>query len=687
LFNPKLPPMHKYYYMWLWLVLLPGFIQAQESVDLDKVEPGRFDQGKMWTFENPPVEYFQEAYNFTPTDEWMEDVRKSALRFATWCSASFISEEGLIMTNHHCSRSVVGSVMNEDENFDENGFYAETRADERRVPDLFVDQLVVLADITDEVKALTGISEDSALAVVEAKYAAKEEWSGLKIENRTFYSGGKYSLYGFKTYEDVRLVLYPELALGFYGGDPDNFTYPRYNLDFTFFRAYDESGEPLTPSNYFTFNPAGAEEDEVVFVIGNPGSTGRYLTMSQLEYQRDTSVPAILSYLQDKMEILMVEADRRTDIYKKDSITNQAFSLSNSNKAYTGRLEGYYDPVLMTKKAKKEEQVRTNVKVEGDDPWTEIEANVAEMSKIYGDLIFLSPGQLGGKVMQILHKLYSYRLALEQEEEEAIEAQKTDIETLLSDFDPQLERALFGSQLAEIKEHSKGGFIDGLLAGADPYDKAKELIDESMLINDAEKFFKQKAGKLDKEPLMAYANEFVPRYQRNGAKYGQLSAQNQEFQKKISNLTFQLSGVTSPPDATFSLRLADGIVKGYEYNGTEAPYKTTYFGLYDRHFSNNKEFPWNLPEKWKNPPLELLKAPLNFVSTADIIGGNSGSPIINQNAEVVGLVFDGNIESLPGYFIYDPAINRTVSVHAGGIAAAVKYIYKAERLLKELNIE
>ncbi len=203
------------------------------------------------------------------------------------------------------------------------------------------------------------------------------------------------------------------------------------------------------------------------------------------------------------------------------------------------------------------------------------------------------------------------------------------------------------------------------------------------------KFFNLKASKLAKseEPLLKMANSFVPRYREASAKMGQLSQENRGYQQKISNLTFQLSGLTSPPDATFSLRLADGVVKGYDYNGTTAPVFTTYFGLYDRHYSNNGEYPWNLPDRWKNPPMELLKSPLNFVCTADIIGGNSGSPVINTNQEVVGLVFDGNIESLPGYFIFDDTYNRTVSVHAGGIAAAVKYIYKAERLYQELNIE
>ncbi len=669
------------------ILMLPVLVFSQNTINLEEVQPGRFDQGKMWTFENPPVEYFEEEYGFTPSQEWMDDVRKSALRFASWCSASFISENGLIMTNHHCSRSVVASVMKEGESFDENGFYAKTQEEERRVPDLFVDQLLLIADITQEVKKRKDMEPDSALNVIQKEYAAKEAWKDLILETRTFYSGGKYSLYGFKRYEDIRLVLYPELPLGYYGGDPDNFTYPRYNLDFTFFRAYDEDGIPLIPSNYFEFNPKGANENDPVFVIGNPGSTGRYLTMSQLYYQRDVSVPTVLSFLRNRVDILMLTADRIEDVYKKDSVTNLAFSLSNANKAYTGRLDGLNDPYLMAKKAKKEEEVRENFDNESADPWNKIEDNVKEMSKHYAETLLLAPSAVRGKVNIILHKLQDYEKALLAEKTEEVEKIKTDLLKTLNNFEPGLERALFAALLEELNEHSRQGYMAGLLEGEGPYETTKKLLENSILINDPDKFFDLKAKRLDKEPLMQYSNTLVSAYQVSTKRLGELRQENEELEEKIMNMQFQISGVSSPPDATFSLRLADGVVKGYEYNGTVAPWKTTYFGLYDRHYSHGQEYPWNLPEKWKNPPMELLKEPLNFVCTADIIGGNSGSPVINTKAEVVGLVFDGNIESLPGYFIFDDQLNRTVSVHSGGIVAAIKYIYKADRLLSELNAE
>ncbi len=405
---------------------------ANHPADLDEVQPGRFDQGKMWTFENPPVQYFEEAYGFRPSEEWLADVRQSALRFASWCSASFVSENGLIMTNHHCSRSVTGSVMREGENFDDNGFYATTQEEERRVPDLYVDQLVMLADVTEAVKSQSGVAPDSALAAVQKEFAQKDDWKDLEIETRTFYSGGRYSLYGFKRYTDIRLVLYPELALGFFGGDPDNFTYPRYSLDFTFFRAYDEAGNPLRPAHYFAFDAAGAQEGEAVFVVGNPGSTGRYKTMAQLHYQRDVSAPALLSFLRNRTKIYMEAAERTTDVYAKDSIRNLAFSLSNGEKAYEGRLNGLNDPYLMAKKQKKEDALREQVTLEEADPWKELEANAQEETQYFAEAFFLSPSPTRGKIIQLLPKIYDYRIALEQDEQEAAAAQRQDIQQILS---------------------------------------------------------------------------------------------------------------------------------------------------------------------------------------------------------------------------------------------------------------
>jgi len=483
------------------------------------------------------------------------------------------------------------------------------------------------------------------------------------------------------------LVLYPELALGYFGGDPDNFTYPRFNLDFTFFRAYDESGNPLKASNYYEFNAKGAADGEVVFVVGNPGSTGRYKTMAELYYDRDIQVPAVLTFLKDRFEILMAEADREKDVYVKDSITNLAFSLSNGLKAYSGRLDGLNDEILMARKLKREQMVRGASKVEASDPWIKIEDNVSQASNYFAESIFLSSSPYNGKIMGLLHKLSTYPDLIGSENQEEIEAAKTDIRNSLTDLNPDLEKLIFATVMDEWAAHTKQGEALTFLEGKAGVQKAEQIMSKSLLFTDADKFFELKESKLEKDPVMVASKSLTGQYQIASKKVRALIADNKQYAGKIMNLQFQLSGISSPPDATFSLRWSDGVVKGYDYNGTQAPYKTTYFGLYDRYYSNDGKSPWNLPDRWQNPPLELLQQPLNFVCTADIIGGNSGSALVNTKGEAIGLAFDGNMESLPGYFIYEDTFNRTVSVHSGGIAGALKYIYKAERLMKELNIE
>ncbi|MBK8644857.1 MAG: S46 family peptidase [Saprospiraceae bacterium] len=285
--------MKKSFYSLLAVLVFSFNLSGQEDMSV----PQRFDFGKMWTFENPPKDWFKEAYNFTPDDKWYDDVRKSSLRFASWCSASFVSPNGLIMTNHHCSRDVAPQLQKEGEDFDKNGFYAATQADERKAEGLFVEQMIMAADISDKVLKIMEkakddverkIFQDSALAQVSREYQQMDGWKGLRLQTVTFYSGGKFSIYGYKRYNDIRLVMIPETDLGFFGGDPDNFTFPRYTLDCTFWRAYDENGNPVNSSaNYFKFNVDGVKEGEPVFVIGNPGTTERYRTTKQLEYDRD----------------------------------------------------------------------------------------------------------------------------------------------------------------------------------------------------------------------------------------------------------------------------------------------------------------------------------------------------------------------------------------------------------------
>lgn len=661
--------------------------------------PKRFDFGKMWTFENPPKEWFIEAYDFNAEDEWFDDVRRSALRFASWCSASFVSPDGLIMTNHHCSRDVVTPLQKEGESFVEQGFYAQTLQDERKAEGLFVEQLLMVADITERVSSATdGVKDptrvnelrDSVLAMIQADYSEMDAWKDLRLQVVTYYSGGKYSLYGYKKYDDIRLVMLPELELGAFGGDPDNFTYPRYSLDYTFWRAY-EDGKPVnTSDHYYKFNTDGVHDGEPVFVVGNPGRTERYRTVAQLSYDRDYRYPVTLKYLQNRLDIL---SDNFAKEPENEALRNQMLSLSNSVKAYTGILDGLRNEDLFARKVNMEQSIRADIA--DQSPWENLEGSYEMLSKHGAAITLLSPGQLKGHTVNLMHALYDYQQALSSGNagEDDLNSLRNEVRKQAAGLNDAGEMRFFKTFLQEIEMFApeNNDFASPILNGRTPETAAKEIMTETWFTDSSktEKILDLKSKKFMKcdDPVLEAARTIVPVYFDAVDAFRGTSPARRSYEREVANAVFQVKGTDLPPDATFTLRIADGVVKGYEYNGTVAPVKTTFFGLYDRHYSNNGEFPWSLPDKWKDPSMELLKSPYNFVSTNDIIGGNSGSAIINRSKEAVGLIFDGNIESLPGNFIFDEEYNRSVSVHAGGIVAALKYVYDADRLVEELTGE
>jgi hypothetical protein len=656
-------------------------------------EPSIFDYGKMWTFEDAPVGYWNETYGFNASPEWIESSRMSALKFASWCSASFVSPDGLIMTNHHCSNGEMPKLMKEGEDFNKNGFYAETLADERKDEGLFVEQLVQIADITDDVNALVskaqndaevGMMRDSAFNVVKRKYGAMKDWENLRLQTITYFSGGKYSLYGYKRYDDIRLVFIPELDLGFYGGDPDNFTFPRYNLDCTFWRAY-ENGKPAnTSANYFKFNPEGAKEDETVFVIGNPGSTERYRTVAQLDYDRTSRYNIRVESMTEMHDELQAQYDKDPS----PELLDQIFGLSNGMKAINGIIGGLEDPILMSRKQKLEDQVK--MKSGKGELWDQLANSYEDLASYGAEINLLSPSGLNGGIMGYMHQLSNYKKMVESGADAAeIEKQMDVVKDGASVLSDPKEVTKFTNLMSKMYKYASADdtYVKGLFRNGSFSTSFKTMLGASVLSNPKkiEKALKPKKIAKSKDPIVGLADNLTGRYNEAAMKYRASAPERRVLEGKISKLVYETNKGKLPPDATFTLRIADGVVKGYNYNGTKAPYKTTFFGLYDRHYSNDQQSPWSLPEKWLNPPSELLSKPMNFVSTNDIIGGNSGSAIINTKGEAVGLIFDGNIESLPGNFIYEPTLNRAVSVHAGGIAAALQYIYKADRLVEELT--
>lgn len=675
---------------------------AQEPFNADTVKAGLFDNGKMWTFDFPPTEYFEQTYQFKPDDEWFRQVRMSALRFANWCSASFVSADGLVMTNHHCSRNVAMKVQRQGEDFNNQGFYAATLEDERRIPELFVDQLVMIEDITMRVQRAfnKGKTDEEKVALrtaefeaIRKEYADKEGWKGLTLQPITLYQGARYSLYGFKRYNDVRLVIIPELALGFFGGDYDNFTYPRYCLDFTLFRVYDENGKPMKTPHYFKFNPSGVKENEPVFVVGNPGSTNRQATVSILEYFRDYAWPTAIKRFSTRSQIIQ----RYLTTQRNDSLLNEVFGYENTIKAYTGMLQGLRDPYIMARRKAFEEEFQRavaknagSIKPEGKNKsplsvWTDIAETQKEINNIYFESALFSPS--------INSTPYSLAMQMVQWAGQQNEAAEKTKEKIVAQYPTinELEQKILAAHYNEVakKFGSAYPYVKAALQGRSAEEAARTTMVQSKILD--VKFREQllqqgpKAVLESNDPLLVLAQTASKRYDAAQSKLKQLNARMSSLRARLSLMLFDVYGTRIPPDATFSLRFSDGVVKSYEYNGTKAPIYTTFYGLYDRFHSFQQQDPWHLPQRWQNPPAELLKEPMNFVSTNDIIGGNSGSPMINRNREVVGLIFDGNMESLPGNYIFLPESNRTVSVHAGGILAGLKYIYKAQRLVDELS--
>src|SRR5690625_345660 len=639
-------------------------------------EFSRFDFGRMWTFEDAPLDYFNETYDLELNQAWMDKMRKSALRFSTFCSASFISDQGLIMTNHHCSRSLIPALQKENEDLLENGFYAATLEEERKAEGLFVDQLIKAKEITEEMKNLQEtMSDEEARSVIEEKYESQNEWKDLRLQIVTYYSGGKYAIYGYKRYNDIRLVLLPENDLGYFGGDPDNFTFPRYNLDFTFWRAYDESGQPLnTSENYYPPNPDGIENDTPVFVVGNPGSTERYRTMTQLKYDRDIRRPAVLTFLESSIKILENQLKNQPD----PDVENTIFSLKNAQKAYTGMYEGLKNEEYMARKKSAESKLRKETESgfsEADNPWKQIDAIYEELRPYGAFATLLNPSPYRGEITAFIHHIANF---MEADEEEKKEEMKEKIRVAAQEATTDQQIIYLQSLIDDYQKFSTQPL---------PHQNADQILKKSLFRDNqkVEEWLKSNSHDNPEDPLAAIAKIMVADF-NEAVRLNQLNRKKIEgYNEAIAHAAFQVFGNQLPPDATFTLRISDGKVTPFSYNGTISPIFTTYFGLYDRFYSHQKQFPWSIPQRWLNPKMDLLRTPLNFVSTNDIVGGNSGSAVINAKGEAVGLAFDGNINSLPGDFIFDEKVNRSVSVHMGGIIGAMKYIYRADRILDEIQ--
>lgn len=679
-----------------------------DNFNPDTVKAQKFDTGRMWTFDNPPVEYFNKTYGFRPSQQWLDKVRKSALRFATYCSASFVSEDGLVMTNHHCGRESVSQVTREGEDLVNTGFFAKTLADERKVPGLFVDQLVEIRDVTREVqdaiaKGKTDQEKVQAEKNIINLIESREKKDGYKFSVVKLYQGGQYSLYTYKRYDDVRLVFSPENQLGFFGGDYDNFTYPRYNLDFNFFRVYDENGKPLKTENYFKWSQNGAAEGEAVFVVGNPGRTNRLNTVAQLEFFRDYQYPLTLNAINDI--IATYEEQIKLRPADKSKLMTKLYNYTNSQKVYDGMIKGLKDPYLMARKVDFEKSFKAAVMAKSElkekygNVWNAIAESKDVQKKYIKERTALSTRgfsvpEFFSVTNEVLH--YAGQMKMPEgkraPEYSADSLENTKKNIFPEDFDAALNEKLlliFADNLVKYLGNDNEA-VKQFLGNRRGQDAVSYIINTSQLTTKEKlaEFLKKSPDEIlnSNDPFIVLMNYIDKRMGEITPELREAMNKEQANNQLLGQALFEVYGHSIPPDATFTLRISDGLVKGYDYNGTIAPVKTTYYGLYERYNAFDKVSPYDLPEKWKNPPAEFnLETPMNFISTNDIIGGNSGSPVINKNAEIVGLAFDGNIESLPGNFIFTTEANRTVNVDSEGMVEAIQDMYKAKRLSEELE--
>jgi len=660
----------------------------------------------MWTFDNPPVKQLQDKYKFTPTPQWLDHVRLSSVRFNDGGSGSFVSANGLAITNHHVVFGQVQKLSTPKKNYVQDGFHARNQAEEMKCPDLELNVLISMQNVTARVQGAVkpGMTEKQALDSrrAESSRIQKEaqDAPGFRSDVVSLYTGGEFWLYRYKKYTDVRLVFAPEQQSAFFGGDPDNFTFPRYDLDFALVRAY-ENGRPAQIKDYLRFNPKGAADGELVFVSGHPGSTSREWTVAQLENERDVTLPLLLGKFNRLLASLRKYGARGPEQARQAA--DDIFGYENTVKAYTGQLQGL-DKSLFDKKIKEETDLRA--KVEANPQWRQDFGTawdaVAAASKKQADLYkqrqywtISSPSGLA----RMARQLVVYAAELKKPDAERIsgyhDAELEEMKFYLlssAPIYPEYEEVLLAHSLQESADQlgANDRYVRAVLEGKSPADVAAQSIRGSKMADLAFRKSLVEGGdaaiSASTDPLIVLARKVEPFF-REHRKAWEESVESvlASAGEKIAKARFAIYGKSAYPDATFTLRLTYGTVQGYPMNGTKAPSKTTFYGLYDRSASFDNKAPFNLmPRLIERKDKIDLSTPLNFVATLDIIGGNSGSPVINRNGEFVGIIFDGNIESLVGDFVYSEESNRAVAVHSAAINEVLRKVYDAGALADEL---
>jgi len=668
----------------------------------------RADEG-MWTFNNIPRAEIKKKYGFDITDEWLKKVQLASVRFNNGGSGSFVSPNGLVLTNYHIVEDIVNEVGTPEKDLAKEGFVAHSRGDEIKAPSLELNVLMSIEDVTTRVNGVVqaGMSDAEAFAARRKEITAIEGESnkatGLRSDVITLYQGGQYNLYRYKKYTDVRLVFVPEFQAAFFGGDPDNFNFPRFNIDMALVRVY-ENDQPVHPASFFKWS-TGAKEGDLAFVTGNPGSTSRLNTVAHIEELRDTSIPIVLRMLERREAMLkkyMSMGDEQTR-----QAQNDLNSIQNSLKVYRGRLAGLKDAKLMAMKRANEDKMRKSIAANPNsqrmygDAWDAIEkAHKALPTYIRERRIFDQAGGFNTVLFDYARTLV--RLAAESAKPNAerlpeyTDARRASLELGLyspapihEDFDKLKLADSLGFMVELLGANDP--LVKQVLDGKTPEARANELIEGTKLKSVDYRKEVAKGGwaaiESSTDPMIVLARTIDARARELRKRFeNEVTGVERANYAKIARARFDTEGTKIYPDATFTLRLSYGTVKGYMENGHHVAPFTTLGGLYDRSAKFKAEFPYNLPPRWTEKKSAVnLSTPFNFVSTDDIIGGNSGSPTINKEGELIGLIFDGNIQSLVGDYIYDESVNRAISVDVRGMLEVLRKVFNANDIADELT--
>lgn len=664
------------------------------------------DEG-IWLFDQFPKARVQETYGVTLPDSLLDRIRRSSVRLNNGGSGSFVSPDGLIFTNHHVASECIQQLSSKEADYLKNGFQAASRDAEKPCPDLEVNVLLKTEDVTAKVKPSSEETKGDAAAsgrLTRARMASIEKQCASATGNRcdvvTLYSGEVFHLYQYKKYTDVRLVFAPENAVAMFGGDPDNFTYPRYCLDISFLRAY-ENGKPARVDAYLPWSRRGAREGELTLVSGHPGTTGRLATISELEFDRDVAYPFAVDSLRSLIDDLL--AYSATSAEHKRIAADDLFSFQNSYKAYSGFLAGLREPDLMALKRDQEQTLRSyaasdaKLAREYGGTWDAVAAAYTEFAAFYRpySMIEKAPAR-GSTLFALARTLLRMReesakpneSRLREYRETALPPKRQFIESSLPVY-PSYETLVVAHYLRALRGTLGAGnaTVKSVLRGRTPEEAARGYVEGSRL---GEVAFRKRlmddgaALKASHDPMLELARLIDPEARRLRTRFeDKVESAILESASKIAHIRFAKYGAEAYPDATFTLRLSYGPVKGYQNaEGKAVPYQTTFAGLFRR--ATGQE-PYALPQRWLAARKRLrMKTQLDFVTTADTHGGNSGSPTVNVRGQVIGILFDGNIESLPNRFVYRDRSERSVHVSTAGITEALRTVYGAKSLLAEL---